>query len=109
MLTLCVDEKIAAQLAKDRRAVAIEPERDFRRGHCRATPARDLATIFETRIQMQTRGGHENSSLMQDADLTTKSQFKLEPTQMVAQNTRIITMLPDPPSPVSLPFEFGRI
>ena len=78
MLTLCVDEKIAAQLAKDRRAVAAEPERNLRRGHCRVTPARDLATIFETR--MQTRGGQENSSLMQDADLTTKSQFKLEPT-----------------------------
>ena len=82
MLMLCVDETIAAQLTKYRRAMAIEPERDFRRGHWRATPARDLATIFETK--MQTRGGQENSSLMQDADLTPKSQFKLESTQMVA-------------------------
>jgi len=51
---------------------------DLRRRHFRLTPARDLAAFFE--IQMQIRGGNENSSFMQDFDIATKSHFKLAST-----------------------------
>ena len=76
MLKLGLNKPIAAQLAKYRRAMAAEPQRDLGHRHFRVTPMRDLAALLE--VKMQIRGRHENSSLLQDADLTPKSQFRPE-------------------------------